>query len=203
VNLCCGRNPWKRASPQDPTFLAYLKGPEFLRTILPLSVELNSILRRIFECDPRKRISIAELRNLILDCPRFTVRPGSALPVQQPCDAYSYPKETCEYVGCGQCPPSPPPDAMHVGYISLETAHPSLSDSSSISSSSSSSSSGSSVSSCSEYPPYNYTPQTAPQFRPSSQIPPNFWGSFIPFTDVAEKTGSHHQRPLEPAIVVC
>ncbi|KAI9798457.1 MAG: hypothetical protein M1825_005364 [Sarcosagium campestre] len=72
VNLTCGRNPWKRASSEDSTFRAYLKDPQFLRTILPLSPELDSILRRIFECDPRKRITIPELRQLILQCPRFT-----------------------------------------------------------------------------------------------------------------------------------
>jgi serine/threonine protein kinase len=43
VNLTCGRNPWKRASPEDSTFRAYLKDSKFLRTILPLSPELDSI----------------------------------------------------------------------------------------------------------------------------------------------------------------
>ncbi|PLB52967.1 Pkinase-domain-containing protein [Aspergillus steynii IBT 23096] len=75
VNLTCGRNPWKRASIEDSTFRAYLKDPLFLKTILPLSDEMICILSRIFECDPRKRITIPELRNLILDCPRFTTNP--------------------------------------------------------------------------------------------------------------------------------
>lgn len=72
INLTCGRNPWKRASASDSTFKAYLKDSKFLKSILPLSSELDSILRRIFECDPQKRITIPELRNLILRCPRFT-----------------------------------------------------------------------------------------------------------------------------------
>ncbi|KAI4109399.1 MAG: hypothetical protein L6R37_000556 [Teloschistes peruensis] len=83
VNLTCGRNPWKRASIDDSTFRAYLKNPRFLSSILPLSPELDSILRRIFECDPRKRISIPELRDLIVRCPTFTNRP-TAMPVSPP-----------------------------------------------------------------------------------------------------------------------
>ncbi|KAJ0424149.1 kinase-like domain-containing protein [Aspergillus carlsbadensis] len=75
VNLTCGRNPWKRASMEDSTFRAYLKDPFFLKSILPLSDEMVCILSRIFEVDPSKRITIPELRQLILDCPRFTLNP--------------------------------------------------------------------------------------------------------------------------------
>lgn len=77
VNLTCGRNPWKRASVEDSTFRAYLKDPMFLKSILPLSDEMICILSRIFECDPTKRITIPELRSLILDCPRFTMNPAT------------------------------------------------------------------------------------------------------------------------------
>ncbi|KAL2868280.1 serine/threonine-protein kinase [Aspergillus lucknowensis] len=75
VNLTCGRNPWKRASVEDSTFRAYLKDPFFLKSILPLSDEMVCILSRIFEVDPSKRVTIPELRQLILDCPRFTLNP--------------------------------------------------------------------------------------------------------------------------------
>ncbi|KAI9372681.1 kinase-like domain-containing protein [Aspergillus egyptiacus] len=75
VNLTCGRNPWKRASVEDSTFRAYLKDPFFLKSILPLTDEMVCILSRIFEVDPSKRITIPELRQLILDCPRFTLNP--------------------------------------------------------------------------------------------------------------------------------
>ncbi|KAL8795504.1 MAG: hypothetical protein Q9195_002093 [Heterodermia aff. obscurata] len=80
VNLTCGRNPWKKASIEDPTFRAYLKNPEFLGSILPLSGELDAILRRIFECDPRRRISISELRELVVRCPTFTTRAATVPP---------------------------------------------------------------------------------------------------------------------------
>lgn len=76
MNLTCGRNPWKRASPSDSTFRAYLKDPRMLRTILPLSSELDFILRLIFECNPQKRITIPELRTRIMACHRFTTGPG-------------------------------------------------------------------------------------------------------------------------------
>jgi serine/threonine protein kinase len=75
VNLTCGRNPWKCASIEDSTFRAYLKDPYFLKTILPLSTEMNCILSRIFERDPAKRLTIPELRDLIVECPRFTITP--------------------------------------------------------------------------------------------------------------------------------
>lgn len=75
VNLTCGRNPWKRASIEDATFRAYLKDPCFLKTILPLSDEMVYILSRVFECDPMKRITLPELRKLVLNCPQFTMTP--------------------------------------------------------------------------------------------------------------------------------
>lgn len=79
VNLTCGRNPWKRAAPSDSTFRAYLKDPKFLRTILPLSAELDDVLRSIFELDPLKRITIRDLRTRIQHCHRFTTGPGPAM----------------------------------------------------------------------------------------------------------------------------
>lgn len=83
INLTCGRNPWKRASTEDSTFRAYLRDPGFLSSILPLAPELDAILRRIFECNPLKRVTLAELRSLILRCPRFTMRPEQQQRQQQ------------------------------------------------------------------------------------------------------------------------
>jgi serine/threonine protein kinase len=72
VNLTCGRNPWKSASPKDSTFRAYMEDRHFLKSILPLSDELNEILGMVFEMDPSRRISLDELRHRIINCPRFT-----------------------------------------------------------------------------------------------------------------------------------
>ncbi|KAL0086444.1 kinase-like domain-containing protein [Phycomyces blakesleeanus] len=74
INLVVGRNPWKEANLQDPTFKAYVRKPRhFFRSILPvISDELDSILSRIFCIDPARRISLPELRILILGCRTFT-----------------------------------------------------------------------------------------------------------------------------------
>ncbi|TAQ83216.1 hypothetical protein B7494_g8460 [Chlorociboria aeruginascens] len=76
VNLTCGRNPWKQASLEDSTYRAFTKNPDFLKTILPLSDELNRILGLIFTRNPDERISIGELRRQILLCSHLA-------PVQQ------------------------------------------------------------------------------------------------------------------------
>jgi serine/threonine protein kinase len=44
----------------------------FLKSILPLSDELNDILRMIFEVDPCRRIKLDELRHRIINCQQFT-----------------------------------------------------------------------------------------------------------------------------------
>lgn len=81
INLTCGRNPWKKASVQDATFAAYLHDSSFLQTILPLSDHLDWILRRIFECEPTKRVTIPELREMIYQCPVFTTT-GQVVPAE-------------------------------------------------------------------------------------------------------------------------
>ena len=74
----------------DSTFRAYRNNPRFLSSILPLSPELDFILSRIFEHDPRRRVSIPELRDLILRCNSFTTRSTSA-PPRTPSNETQYP----------------------------------------------------------------------------------------------------------------
>ncbi|EDN02255.1 Ran1-like serine/threonine protein kinase, negative regulator of sexual conjugation and meiosis, nitrosative stress-induced transcript [Histoplasma capsulatum] len=195
VNLSCGRNPWKRASTEDSTFRAFLKDPQFLRTILPLSPELNSILRRIFECDPQKRISISELRKLIVECPRFTLRSGSPLSMAPtpPCQSYQYQKDSYSPANFVPYPVSLPAEPVETQYSMSAVSDTSLSDDDDDGSSISSSSSSSS-----EYAPYSQAPS---QFRYVPPMVPNFWGSFIPFSDIAEKNLAR-QHPVEPVIAV-
>lgn len=69
VNLACGRNPWKRASTDDQTFSSFLRNKNYLQTILPISEGLNHILQRVFEIDPKRRVSLNALRDLIMMCP--------------------------------------------------------------------------------------------------------------------------------------
>jgi len=96
VNLTCGRNPWKRACFEDSTFRAFMRDRAFLKSILPLSSELNGILGRVFEPDPSKRITLTELRELILSCDKFTTFPqASSSPATPPyspmdCSAPAY-----------------------------------------------------------------------------------------------------------------
>ncbi|KAL2257471.1 hypothetical protein VTK26DRAFT_133 [Humicola hyalothermophila] len=93
VNLTCGRNPWKQASVEDSTYRAYTKSRDFLKTILPVSDELNDILGRIFTPDPDQRIALPELRARILACSRLTEQPTSQLPATP-----AQPGHTTEYV---------------------------------------------------------------------------------------------------------
>ncbi|PSS05136.1 kinase-like domain-containing protein, partial [Coniella lustricola] len=72
VNLTCGRNPWKQASPEDSTYREYVRNPDFLKTILPVSDELNAILGAIFTRDPLVRINLPALRQAIINCSHFT-----------------------------------------------------------------------------------------------------------------------------------
>ncbi|KAL2159458.1 hypothetical protein VTH06DRAFT_2463 [Thermothelomyces fergusii] len=80
VNLTCGRNPWKQASYEDSTYRAYSKSRDFLKTILPVSDELNDILGRIFTRNPEERITLPQLRDQIMACSRFTEPPAAELP---------------------------------------------------------------------------------------------------------------------------
>jgi serine/threonine protein kinase len=143
VNLTCGRNPWKRAEPRDDTYSAYLRDPHFLKSILPLSDELDDILRRIFEPNPHKRITLEELRDEIIRCPRFTVYPSpSPSPViddgewqnvivdeKVACDPYSRVFDEVSFVAVGAPPPTPistpqkpPPLNLH-GIRNIPNSH--------------------------------------------------------------------------------
>ena len=65
VNLTTGRNPWRQASSTDDTFVAFLRNPDFLKTILPISDDANEVLKACFELDPLRRASIWRLREMV------------------------------------------------------------------------------------------------------------------------------------------
>jgi serine/threonine protein kinase len=53
LNLATGRNPWKSAAADDPTFQTYLRRPlNFLRSVLPISSEVNDILSLFLRKNP-------------------------------------------------------------------------------------------------------------------------------------------------------
>ncbi|KAE8262792.1 hypothetical protein A4X09_0g7387 [Tilletia walkeri] len=72
VNLVCGRNPWKQARVSDQTFVEYVRNPQVLLDILPISEDTNTILRRIFTLDAQDRCSVTELRRLVSSVRTFT-----------------------------------------------------------------------------------------------------------------------------------
>jgi serine/threonine protein kinase len=170
VNLTCGRNPWKRASFEDSTFRACMKDPKFLRSILPLSPELDDTLKRVFELDPAQRITIPELRVRIQQCPTFTTGSSQSVePEKVPARLPSPPYQAEEYARDAAfirkpdvpvalpalnaaLPPSPPPSPGH--FAGVQFVHPAVSNCSTGSNSSSvfsACSSASSVSSTSSY----------------------------------------------------
>jgi serine/threonine protein kinase len=78
INLAAGRNPWRLASLDDETFCGYLHDPNLLLKILPISNELNKILKRIFCLDPHRRITLDELYHRVQRCTFFTRTPEVA-----------------------------------------------------------------------------------------------------------------------------
>lgn len=201
MNLTCGRNPWKRASVEDSTFKAYLKNPKFLSSILPLSPELDSILRRIFECDPRRRIGIPELRNLILKCSRFTT--CAALAPATPLDVKYFlktaPELTVDNVNYIHQYPTvsyTPTNSSPLTSIALQYSQPTISsDSSSSSSLSSDAGSTFSTGSINSLDPcHNST--VGNKLRESLFMSPkphfNYYGSLIPLETIS--------KPLDPRL---
>jgi serine/threonine protein kinase len=72
INLVFGRNPWKQACARDDTFCAYVHNNNFLQTILPMSKELNEIVKAVFCLNPRNRITLSELAERVQACSSFT-----------------------------------------------------------------------------------------------------------------------------------
>jgi serine/threonine protein kinase len=166
-----------------------LKDSKFLKTILPLSPELDSILRRIFECDPQKRISIPELRELVLHCPRFTTHstglmtPGYS-PVPSASPVFIYPHFAPNVA-------SPPPSSQFAsptpeGLLIYEAplAQYTASSGSSDSDGDSVFSAASTGSSCSECHYVRAPPVGLHKYIPQ---PINTYGNILPVMDLGEK----------------
>jgi serine/threonine protein kinase len=169
VNLTCGRNPWKKASPEDSTFRAFLKDPSFLSSILPISPELNAVLQRIFECDPRHRITLDELRELILACPRFTNTCYNTYP-PSPQPSYDYVDNMdSSNVALPPSPPRSPPSGFHGRPSDWAVFQPTSKQSSTYSC----------TSSDSGYESETFTPELGPE----PVAPFNFYGNVIPLPE--------------------
>ena len=192
VNLACGRNPWRKACLEDSTFGAFLRDRHFLRSILPLSTELDDILHSVFQCDPSKRISIDQLRDRVAACPKLTARshvptsPDLATP-----PLTGYPHSGGVNVTLPPTPPaSPPPFSGHhatspVGYLPSSTSgliskQPSL---------------ASSISSGYKTPSEFASPISG--LAPA--VPLNVYGNLIAFPEYSAKVS--YQQMCNPAMV--
>ncbi|KAI0718157.1 kinase-like domain-containing protein [Cerioporus squamosus] len=71
VNMISGRNPWERATLDDPCFLQFIENPDFLFDVLPISEGANDIIRRAFVLNPHARITLPALRQAVLDLDTF------------------------------------------------------------------------------------------------------------------------------------
>lgn len=71
TNMVAGRNPWRYAMTTDDCFSAFLYNRDFLRSVLPISVQANNLLKRIFHLNPLNRINIPDLRREILAIETF------------------------------------------------------------------------------------------------------------------------------------
>ncbi len=71
IVLSTGRLPWAKAITSDPNFRIFIHDPDFLRKILPISKGANTIITRMLELLPEKRIPLSELRSAIIDLDTF------------------------------------------------------------------------------------------------------------------------------------
>ncbi|TBU41179.1 kinase-like protein [Dichomitus squalens] len=71
VNMISGRNPWEKATLDDPCFIQFIENPDFLFDMLPISEGANDILRHIFVLNPLGRPSLQDLRMAILELDTF------------------------------------------------------------------------------------------------------------------------------------
>ena len=65
-----------------------MRDPNFLQSILPITDEISFILNRIFVLDPSQRMTLHQLRELIMACNQFTV-PEPAPPSPPASDPYT------------------------------------------------------------------------------------------------------------------
>ncbi|KAF5347343.1 hypothetical protein D9756_009959 [Leucocoprinus leucothites] len=72
LNIVTGRNPWKIATHEDPTFRSYRRNPYyFLPKILPISPQLNDVLAMMLSLEWRARPSIPEIRSAVAQINTF------------------------------------------------------------------------------------------------------------------------------------
>ncbi|TXT06235.1 uncharacterized protein COLE_05566 [Cutaneotrichosporon oleaginosum] len=110
VNLACVRNPWKQATLEDDTFRAYVDDPSILARILPLSASTADICAGLFARNPADRISLRQLRQMVINAPSFSAPPP--MPVPPPIPARAMPAK-----------PARPPPSIASSHASSYLSH--------------------------------------------------------------------------------
>jgi serine/threonine protein kinase len=170
-----------------------MKDPKFLRTILPVSMELDAILRRMFEFNPAKRATIPEIREMILRCSAFTAT-KSAVSTPLPSPPFSpvdYSRDAAfnayyQAPGVPQLAPLPASAYAPSPFQHSTSSGSSNSDNDSVFSACSSASSSSSTSSyqhVSFAPVHKFSSRVPQQQYVSPPPPANTW--FQPFIQAA------------------
>ncbi|PWN87980.1 kinase-like protein [Acaromyces ingoldii] len=73
INLICRRNPWKQATMSDTTFREYVRRPDVLLDILPLSQQMYEVLIRVLTVHEDERCSLDELASMVDSLESFIV----------------------------------------------------------------------------------------------------------------------------------
>ena len=114
LNLTTGRNPWKSATPNDPTFQAYLRDPMgFLPSVLPISAQVNKIFVRMLEVNFLDRMTLLEVHYAIQGVKTFysdgVIFEGSMArcPWESGMDIDSSSSDTNPYADPSHSPPVP------------------------------------------------------------------------------------------------
>ncbi|KAJ3200192.1 hypothetical protein HK099_002783, partial [Clydaea vesicula] len=85
INLLFGKNPWHEASEKDPIYSSYIgHNPQVLKKQFNLSNEGESLFNKIFELDVNKRISLQQLKSLIINIPSFTQQKEETVVIKTP-----------------------------------------------------------------------------------------------------------------------
>ncbi|KAI0800624.1 kinase-like domain-containing protein [Fomes fomentarius] len=71
ANMVSGGNPWEKASLKDRRFARQADDLYYLYNTMPISEDLHTILLSTFIRDPRERITLPELRQMILSLDTF------------------------------------------------------------------------------------------------------------------------------------
>ncbi|KAI9063564.1 kinase-like protein [Trametes sanguinea] len=76
TSIISGHNPWNNACPTDACYRAYLRNDRFLIDMLPISPSANLLLQHIFRRESIRRITLAQIRDVVEAMDSFFMRPG-------------------------------------------------------------------------------------------------------------------------------